>query len=244
MPARRVLILGGTREAVALAGRLAGRPDLEIVTSLAGRTANPAAIAGVVRTGGFGGVDGLARYIAQARIDLLVDATHPFAAAISANALAAAERTTTPRLVFLRPEWAPDSGDRWTQVEDLAAAAKALPSGARALLALGSQHIGAFGTRADCFLLVRMVDPPDEPLPLARYELVVGRPGSTPEAEAALLRDHAVTHVVCRNSGGSGARAKLLAARELGLTVIMIRRPPQPAGRVFTSLDELIAAIG
>ena len=243
MSARRILVLGGTREAAILAGRLAGRGDLEIVTSLAGRTSSPAPVGGAVRIGGFGGADGLARYIVEERIDLLVDATHPFAPAISDNAAAAAARTATPRMVLVRPEWSPEPGDRWEAVGNVEAARQALPTGARVLLALGRQHIAPFGKRPDCFFLVRMIDAPAEPLPLGPHELVVGRPGITSEAEAGLLRRYAITHVVCRNSGGSGARAKLVAARELGLAVLMIRRPPPPEGRIFSDLDDLVAAI-
>ncbi len=244
MHARRILILGGTQEAADLARRLSDREDLDVVTSLAGRTARPSPVAGRVRTGGFGGAEGLARFLAEAGVDLLVDATHPFATAISANAATAAERTATPRLTFLRPEWKPEPGDRWTEADDLDAAARALPSGARALLALGRQHIAAFAHRTDCFFVVRTVDPPGDPLPLAAHAVVVGRPGKSPASEAALLRAHAVDHVVCRNSGGAGGWAKLVAARDLGLPVTMIRRPPPPPGRIFDSLDDLVAAIG
>lgn len=244
MRVRRILILGGTREAAALAERLSERDDIETVTSLAGRTANPTATAGAVRSGGFGGVDGLCRYLKEARVDLLVDATHPFASGISANAAAAARRTATPRFVLLRPEWFPAPADKWQTVDDVEAAARALPTGTRAMLALGRQFLSAFEKRPDCFFLVRTIDPPGEPLRLASHELVIGRPGASSEVEALLLQRHAIDHLVCRNSGGSAGRAKLLAARDLGVRVIMIRRPPQPAGRVFSTLDDLVAAIG
>lgn len=244
MPDRKVLILGGTREAAVLAERLTSHDGLSVMTSLAGRTENPAPVAGEVRVGGFGGPEGLAEYLRQERFDLLIDATHPFAAQISKNAEAAAKLAGTRRLVFVRPEWKPEPADRWEMVDDDAAAAAALPPQARTFLALGAKDLAPFRSREDCWFLVRMIDKPAAPLPLAAHDLVIGRPAGDPIEEEELLRLHAVTHIVCRNSGGVGASAKLVAARDLGLPVIMIRRPPHPEGEIFTDMDDLVAAIG
>lgn len=244
MPDRKVLILGGTREAAVLAERLTSHDGLSVVTSIAGRTENPAPVAGEVRVGGFGGPEGLAEYLRQERFDLLVDATHPFAAQISKNAEAAAEMAGLRRLVFVRPEWKPEPADNWEMVDDAKAAADALPAQARAFLALGTQDLAAFTDRTDCWFLVRMIEKPAAPLPLPAHDLVVERPAGDPIEEEELLRMHAITHIVCRNSGGVGASAKLVAARDLGLPVIMIRRPPHPEGELFTDMDDLVAAIG
>ena len=222
--AERVLVIGGTREATALAAELY-RDGVDVVTSLAGRTREPLPVAGRVRSGGFGGIEGLVVYLRAERIDRVVDASHPFAANITRNVRAACERTGVPLQVRVRPPWAPVAGDRWIDVPDIAGAAAALPSGARALLALGSQHIAPFAARADVHFVVRMVDPPPAPLALPDHVLVLGRPSTDTAAEVALMRAYGLDHVVSRNSGGPGAYAKIAAARTLGLPVVMIARP-------------------
>jgi precorrin-6A/cobalt-precorrin-6A reductase len=220
-----VLILGGTREAAELAAEFVRKhPDWRVITSLAGRTKEPKPVAGEVRTGGFGGAEGLAAFLEKERVTRLVDATHPFAKRISANAKAAATLACVPLDIRTRAPWRRQPGDDWTEVVSLEEARDALPSGARVLLALGSQHIAPFAARSDVHFVVRMVDPPDEPLALPDHNLVIGLPGQTTEAEAALLERHAITHIVCRNSGGDGAYAKIEAARKLGLPVVMIAR--------------------
>ncbi len=225
MPRETILILGGTREAAELAARLVTEnPRARVITSLAGRTREPAPLAGETRIGGFGGVDGLAAYLHDQGVTRLIDATHPFAAAISANAEAAAALTGVPLQTVSRPPWSRQAGDRWQEFPNLMAARDAIPVGARVLLALGSQHIAPFATRADVHFVVRMFDPPTEPLPLVDHELVLGKPGATASDERALLTAHEITHVLCRNSGGPGAYAKIEAARELDLPVIMIGR--------------------
>jgi len=220
-----VLILGGTREAAKLAARiLREHPDWRIVTSLAGRTKEPKPLAGEVRIGGFGGAQGMADYLRAEGVTRLVDATHPFARQISANARIAAAMADVPLDIKTRAPWRKQPGDDWTVVATPEEARDAIPAGARALLALGSQHIAPFESRADVHFLVRMVDPPEMPLALPDHELVLGLPGETAEEEAALLTAHAITHIVCRNSGGDGAYAKIEAARKLKLPVIMITR--------------------
>jgi precorrin-6A/cobalt-precorrin-6A reductase len=220
-----VLILGGTREAAELAAELVREhPDWRIVTSLAGRTKEPKPVAGEVRIGGFGGAEGLAAYLRAEGVTRLIDATHPFARQISENARQAAQSAGVRLEVRMRPPWRKRDGDNWIEVASLDGACDAIPAGARVLLALGSQHIAAFGSRSDVHFLVRMVDPPETPLPLSDHALVLGLPGRTAEEETALLEAHAITHIVCRNSGGDGAYAKIEAARRLGLPVIMIAR--------------------
>jgi precorrin-6A/cobalt-precorrin-6A reductase len=220
---RRILILGGTREAAELAERLVADGH-DVTTSLAGRTKEPAPIAGNIRTGGFGGAQGLAAFLKAGAFDLVIDATHPFAERISANAQAAAELAGVELDVRTRMPWRREAGDRWIEVGSLTAARDVIPTGARVLLALGSQHIAPFAERGDLHFVVRMVDPPQSPLSLLDHTLVLGRPGATAEEEAELLTRYAITHLVCRNSGGSGAYAKIAAARTLGLPVIIVSR--------------------
>lgn len=226
-PTEIILILGGTREAAVLARQLvADRPKTRIITSLAGRTKEPAPLAGEVRTGGFGGPQGLARYIEDNGVTRMIDATHPFARQISANAAEAARLTGIPLEIRTRKPWAKQSGDRWTEVETLEEARDAIPPDARVLLALGSQHIGLFSTREDVHFVVRMIDQPETPLTLPNHTLVLGRPGDSAAVETMLLIAHSITHIVCRNSGGKAAYAKIEAARQMGLPVIMVKRTP------------------
>jgi len=224
-PPETILILGGTREAADLAKELvATKPEARIITSLAGRTKEPAPLAGETRTGGFGGIDGLARYLRDNRVTRLIDATHPFARQISANAVEAARIAGVPLDIRTRKPWVKQTGDTWIEVETLEAARNAIPPRARVLLALGSQYIGLFASRDDVHFVVRMIDPPEQPLELPDHALVLGRPGDTTAVETMLLIAHSITHIVCRNSGGKAAYAKIEAARQLGLPVIMIGR--------------------
>ncbi|GGA83625.1 precorrin-6A reductase [Brucella endophytica] len=256
-----ILILGGTTEAAELAKRLAPLP-FRIITSLAGRTRDPAKLDGEVRSGGFGGVEGLARYIEAEGIDIIVDATHPFATRISPNAAKAAELTGRPIIRLERPAWQKTQGDDWHEVSSLDEAAAAIPAkqaqekceavfrpglrpnkASRVLLALGRQHIAGFATRPDVHFVVRMIDPPEAPLALASHELVLARPGNV-EDETAFLQDRRITHIVCRNSGGSAAYAKLEAARALHIPVILIARPPQNFANAVGDVEAVLAFIG
>lgn len=220
-----LLVLGGTGDARALAGRLAGDPRFQASVSLAGVVERPDTYALPVRTGGFGGAQGLARFLEEARVGALVDATHPFAARISANAVAAAKAACVPLLRLERPPWCPSSGDDWREVDDLDAAAARLPQGARPFLAVGRKEISRFAGRGDLDCLMRMIDPPGQGIALPRGRLVLARPSDDVDTEAALLQSHGATHVVAKNSGGRWGAAKLVAARRLGLPVIMVRRP-------------------
>lgn len=234
---RRVLVLGGTAEARELASRLSAR-GFPVTTSLAGRTRHPRLPAGEVRSGGFGGVDGLAAALGE--VDVLVDATHPFAATMTEHAAAAAARTGTPLVVLRRPGWTAGPGDRWTRVGSLAEAARAIPAGARVLLATGRQGVEAF-LAVDAWFLVRAIEAPAV-LP-SRAELVLARGPFALDDERALLERHGITLVVAKDSGGA-TEAKLVAARERGLPVVLVDRPPLPSGvDVATSVDEVLARL-
>lgn len=213
---------------------------MDAVYSYAGRTTYPVDQPLPIRIGGFGGADGLADYLRAQAISHVIDATHPFADQISRNAIAAAKATTVPILSLHRLPWQPDARDNWLHVPDLQAAAKALPEEpARVFLAIGRQHLAAFADRPHYWLL-RLVDPPAAPLPLRNAHAVIARGPFTPDADEALLRDHAITHIVTKNAGGTGAKAKLIAARRLGLPVVMVDRPALPP---CTSVDNPEAAM-
>ncbi len=227
----RVLILGGTAEAAALARALAEEPRVATTTSLAGRTRAPAELPGAVRRGGFGGAQALADYLEARAVDLLVDATHPFAARISRNAARACAAAGVPRLVLTRPPWTAREGDLWTPVPDAEAAAAALPRlGRRVFLTIGRQELAAFTGLDAVWFLVRLVEPPEDPIPLEDFRLVLGRGPFSLVQDTALLRVHGIEVVVSKNSGGSGTYAKIEAARALGLPVVMVERPALPEG--------------
>lgn len=225
----RLLILGGTGEALALAERAQRLPGLQAITALAGRTTRPTLPQGELRTGGFGGVRGLADYLEVASIDLVVDATHPFAAQISRHAAAACARTGRPLLMLVRLPWQRAHGDRWIEVDTVAAAATALPGMARrTFLTVGRQELAAFAALEDHWFLVRVIELPANGLPLRDYALVAARGPFTVEGETRLMREHRIKAVVSKNSGGAATYAKIAAARDLGLPVVMVRRPRLP----------------
>ena len=240
---RRLLILGGTGEAAELARRLAPDPGLHVITSLAGRTRAPAKIPGQVRTGGFGGVAGLCGYLEAAAIDFLIDATHPFAAVMPHSAAAACARLGMPRLRLLRPAWQACDGDRWIPVSDMAGAALALERAgpSRVFLATGRQEIEAFAPLRAHWFLVRLIDRPEMDLPLARHELVLGRGPFQEDQEVVLLRARKIDTLVSKNSGGGATYAKILAARRLGLPVVMVARPAAPPGDVVPDVRSVLA---
>ncbi|OIJ99976.1 cobalt-precorrin-6A reductase [Streptomyces sp. MUSC 14] len=227
MPAH-VLILGGTTEARRLAADLAARPAVRVTTSLAGRVAAPGALPGEVRTGGFGGAQGLADWLRAHQVAALVDATHPFAESITANAARAAAATGIPLTVLRRPGWRPVPGDRWHDVPSLAAAAESLPRlGRRVFLSTGRLGLAAFARLTGLHFVVRSVDPPAPPLP-PHTELVLARGPFTVADERDLLRAHRIDVLVTKDSGGAATAAKLAAARDLGLPVVVVRRPVLP----------------
>ena len=236
----RVLILGGTAEAVALAEACAARAGIEAISSLAGRTRTPILPPGEVRTGGFGGAEGLAEFLAGRGIDRLIDATHPFAVQIGAHAKRACEATGVPRLRLLRPPWPQGPGDRWTEVADLAEAARRLPAlGRSVFLTVGQRDLEAFAG-LDLWFLVRTIELPAR-LPLRRAQWLSRRGPFAVEAEVALLREHGIDVLVTKASGGAATYAKLVAARRLELPVLMVRRPPPPRGPVVDSVQAALA---
>lgn len=244
MTKHRILVLGGTTEAKALAGRLATRAQFDTTLSLAGRTLDPRPQPVATRTGGFGGVDGLARYLEEEKIDLLIDATHPFAAQISRHAAEAAERTGKALLALRRPAWQRRDGDNWTSVFSIEEAVAALPvPKTRVFLAIGRQEAGAFSARPEHAYLVRSVDPVEPPLavPEARYVLACG-PFAL-EDELQLLKAEQIGLIVAKNSGGSATYAKLEAARTLQIPVIMIERQEPPGVAEAGSVDAALAFI-
>lgn len=241
---RRVLILGGTSEASALARRLAAEPDVEAVLSLAGRTQNPRPQPVPVRTGGFGGIEGLRRWLRDNAADCAVDATHPFAAQMSAHAAAACAAEGVPLARLTRPPWRAGPGDRWTVVPDGAAAVAALGAvPRRVFVPMGRGSLAPFAAAPWHFYLVRSVDPPDDLLFLPNYAVIAARPPFSIESERALLRTERIDAVVTKNSGGAATQAKLAAARELGIPVVMIARPPSPPGHTFHDIDAALAFI-
>ena len=238
---RRVLILGGTGEAVAIARMLHDEmaDRVEAISALAGVTQSRAPIPGTVRIGGFGGVDGLAAYIQAERIDVLIDATHPFAAQMAAQVHAAAERTGTPRLKIIRPMWRRDPRDRWIEIPDLAAAAATIPriQARRVFLTVGGRSLQAFQNMADVWFLARMTDAPPSPPPLANADYVVARGPFNTDAEIALMRTHTIDLLIAKASGGAATEAKIEAARALDILTVIIRRPPAPQGDVVADAE-------
>ena len=237
---RNVLVLGGTLQASALALALARRGE-RAVLSYAGRVAQPRQQPIAVRCGGFGGVQGLAAYLREHAVTHVVDATHPFAAIMSSHAVAACERAQVPLLALTRPPWRAQPGDRWREVPDIAAAVAALDDAPqRILLALGRLHLAAFAARPQHHYIVRLVDPPQGPPVLPNCSVIVSRGPFDLAGDTALLREQGVQLVVCKNSGGEGAQAKLEAARVLGLPVLMVARPALPARAEATEVAEVL----
>lgn len=215
---------------------------VDAIYSYAGRTEAPVAQPLPVRVGGFGGVDGLVAYLKAEGITHVIDATHPFAAQMSRHAVEACAATGTPLIALEREPWQAAEGDRWTHVPDLAGAVAALgETPRRVFLAIGRQTLDAFSVAPQHHYLLRLVDPPTEPLPLPRAEAVIARGPFTVEGDRALLQDHGIEVVVAKNAGGAGAEAKLVAARELGLPVILIDRPWVPERNVARSVEAVMA---
>ena len=244
MTARNLLILGGTGEAAALAKAALARfgDQMEVTTALAGRTRHPGPIAGAVRVGGFGGPDGLAAYLIEHEIDRLIDATHPFAAAISRTARLAAARAGVSRLTLVRPPWRRHPLDRWIEVGSVEAAALLVGRlGRCAWLTVGAGSLAAFAEAAVRMrVVVRLIDPPREPLPLRDPVIVLGRGPFGLAEERRLLQRYAIDVLVCKASGGAATEAKLIAARERGLPVVMIRRPAREPGPAVATVEEAL----
>jgi precorrin-6A/cobalt-precorrin-6A reductase len=242
MPAsRRILVLGGTSEARALADALFTEGH-SVVTSLAGRTTEPRRPQGEIRIGGFGGPAGMADFLRSAGIDAVIDATHPYAAAISAHAIEACENAGRPLLRFERAPWQPQKGDRWIVVDSLTAAAKVAPDlGRRAFLTIGVKELASFAGIDNVWFLVRLVDRPAEPIPLAHHELILARGPFKAGDERALLEERQIDLVIAKNSGGDSTYGKIAAARALGLPVLLLRRPALAQAQTVTTLADAIA---
>lgn len=239
----RALILGGTADASQLAAAIA-RAGIDAVYSYGGRTRAPADQPLPTRIGGFGGVSGLADYIRSEGITHVIDATHPFAAEMSRHAVEACADTGTPLIALVRAPWTRVPGDKWIEVADVNTAVAALPEGpTKVFLAIGRQHIAPFAMRPQHAYTLRFVDPPEAPLPFAA-DVIVSRGPFTLEDELDMMRARGVAWIVARNSGGAGARAKIDAARMLGLPVIMISRPNSPERLRVESVDEVMQWLG
>jgi len=240
MSRRHLLILGGTGEAAALARAAVARfgDSMTVTTALAGRTRQPGLLPGHVRIGGFGGAAGLAAYIAAEGVDCLIDATHPFATEISRAARLAAERAGIPRVALLRPQWRRHPLDRWIEVDDIAAAVQIVRQLAScAWLTIGGGALAAFAAVSGVHFVVRVVDTPREPLPLSDCAVIVERGPFSLARERRLIERHGIDLLVCKASGGSATEAKLVAARERGLPVVMLRRPPREPGPTFAAVE-------
>jgi precorrin-6A/cobalt-precorrin-6A reductase len=239
---KRILILGGTNEARDIAARLVDDGH-DVTTSLAGVTTAPILPAGRLRVGGFGGVDGLATYLKTQRIEVLLDATHPFAATISTNAWEAVQLVPCELLRFERPAWQPKEFDQWLDVASLDEAAAVLPQNAVVLVTSGRKNLAGFFSRKDLSGLVRTVEPVADTIP-SSWRVILDRPPQSFDSEVALMRDIGVTHLVTKNAGGERTRAKLDAARHLGVVVIVVTRPFKPDCEIFSSVDDLGKRLG
>ena len=240
----RLLILGGTAQASALGEALARQPAIDATLSLAGRTQTPDASPLKTRSGGFGGAAGLAAYLTRQGVEAVIDATHPFAAQISAHAVAACTAARVPLAVFDRVAWTAVEGDSWTQVADMAGAAAALGNAPRRVfLTVGRLALGAFAVAPQHYYLIRTIDAADAAGQFAQHRIIRARGPFSLDGETALMRAERIDCVVTKNSGGAATAAKLAAARLLRLEVIMVERPPASGAERFYRLDAVLAWI-
>jgi precorrin-6A/cobalt-precorrin-6A reductase len=238
---RNLLVLGGTTEGYELPRVLYEIGRYRIITSLAGRTREPRLPVGEVRIGGFGGATGLAEFLRERQISAVIDATHPFAAAIGWNAAVACQQTSVPLLRVERPAWRPVPGDQWHEIGEWTEAARIVAAKAgRVLLAIGRQELDPFAPLDHVWFLIRSVEAPCPMPPFYQAELLLARGPFDLAGERALLAGRRIDTVVCKNSGGTATDAKLIAARELGIRVVMQRRPPRPEVPAVTSVADAL----
>jgi precorrin-6A/cobalt-precorrin-6A reductase len=236
----QILILGGTSEASELAAILSPRIDLRVISSLAGRVSQATLPMGIVRVGGFGGIDGLIAYLAQENIAAVIDATHPYASQISRNAELACARLNLPLIAYERPSWKPKEGDCWLPVRDAAAAALLVNhTESRVFLSIGRQELGAFTCCEAAWFLVRTIDTPEEKLP-ANSKLILARGPFRFEAEMRMLRSEGINRIVSKNSGGTATYPKIEAARALGIPVVMLERSPTHTVPTVARWDDVL----
>jgi precorrin-6A/cobalt-precorrin-6A reductase len=241
----RVLLLGGSTEASALARLLAADPRFDAVLSLAGRTAAPRAQPVPIQSGGFGGVEGLVRYLREERIDVLIDATHPFASRMSGNAIDAARAAGIPLLEVERPVWQQQPGDSWTEVPDMASAVAALgPTPRIVFCGIGGQALSELEAAPQHTYVIRLIDMPEAPPGLPGAVIIQARGPFTAGDDIRLFRDHRIEVVLAKNSGGEATVSKIEAARALGLPVIMIARPFIPPRPIVATAEEAMAWLG
>lgn len=233
-----VLLLAGTAEAGALDRALAKDPRCRVTVSLAGVTRRAKGFVATVRSGGFGGAEGFAAYLRDEGVDVVINATHPFAVQMSQTVSQVTRDMDLPTLRLLRPPWQQPTGAEWIAAADLTDAARLLPSEATGFLALGQRHLTAFQGHPARLVVRSLEAPPDGLLPDARW--IIGPPGQSLEEEADLLAETRTTHLVARNSGGSAGWAKIAAATAAGLPVIMVTRPAVPAQRVAETIPEVL----
>ena len=244
----KVLLLGGTREARMIADQLDRRDDCKAILSLAGVTSSPPETGLEKRIGGFGGAEKMAAWMQDEAITTLIDATHPYAARISANAAWAAEKTGVRRLCLSRPQWQPQEGDQWQEFDDWPSLAAVIPDGARVFLTAGQDGITALSAAGGTAqsgqyrfeLIARALENPDQK---AEITFIKSLPGKRWQDEAALLTKHAITHLVAKNSGGTSSRAKLVAARHLGVPVLLLARPAPPPPPLYADVETLMQAL-
>jgi precorrin-6A/cobalt-precorrin-6A reductase len=241
----RVLILGGTADANRLVAAVAEDKRLDPVLSYAGRTEHPTPPPIDWRVGGFGGVTGLVDYLRTQNIARVVDATHPFAAQMSAHAITACAAAGVPLLALERAPWEQIPGDRWTEIDDIDVAPEVLGTvPRRVFLGIGRQHLGVFAAHPQHQYLVRLVDPPRAALPIPGAEVIVARGPFDLAGDRAMLVEHRTEIVVARNAGGEAAYAKIAAARDLGLPVVMVRRPSIPVRDTVEQVADVLRWLG
>ena len=238
---QKILLLGGTADARIIADHLAKTPNIKAEMSLAGVLSKPPKMALPLRIGGFGGIDGLVEYIHDHGITILIDATHPYAAQMSHHAVMACEKTGIRRLTLWRPPWQAEAEDDWHGFADWAEVINAVPKGARVFMAAGQDGMKALPAKPEFSVVARALAKPQG---LPDYvEMIKDLPGKTEEAEAQLFQQYQISHIICKNSGGSSSQAKLLAARKLGLPVLMINRPPAPPPPIYPDATSLLNAL-